>query len=91
MSEKDRVGRFPMFFFKEIFMKKTIRNFLVGVGVAGFASSALAVSPTSVSELASAVSFEDVASGILAVAGTVISLYVTWKGAKFIIRAVKGA
>ncbi len=55
------------------------------------AGSAFAVAPTTVGELASAVSFTDVGLAILAVAGTVITLYVIWKGAKFVVRAVKGA
>ena len=46
--------------------------------------------PTTVAELATAVSFTDVALAILAVSGTLITLFVTWKGAKFVIRAVKG-
>jgi len=53
-------------------------------------SSAFAVAPTTVAELATAVSFADVALAILAVSGTLITLFVTWKGAKFVIRAVKG-
>lgn len=55
------------------------------------AGAAHAVAPTTVGELATAVSFADVGLAILAVAGTVITLYVIWKGAKFVIRAVKGA
>jgi hypothetical protein len=60
----------------------------IGLGAAG---SALAVAPTTVGELASSVSFTDVGGAILAVAGVVITLYVVWKGAKFVLRAVKGA
>lgn len=59
-----------------------------GAGVAG---SAMAVAPTTVSELATSVDFASVGLGILAVAGTVIALYVIWKGAQFVIKAVKGA
>jgi hypothetical protein len=55
------------------------------------AGSAFAVAPTTVTELASSVSFTDVGLAILAVAGVVITLYVVWKGAKFVLRAVKGA
>lgn len=58
------------------------------VAVAGVAS---AVPPTTVGELASAVSFADVAIAILAIAGTLITLYVTWKGAKMVLASVKGA
>ena len=49
-----------------------------------------AAPPTTVAELATAVSFSDVALAILAVSGTLITLFVTWKGAKFVLRAVKG-
>lgn len=55
------------------------------------AGSASAAAPTTVSELATSVDFTTVGAGILAVAGTVIALYVIWKGAKFVISAVKGA
>ena len=59
--------------------------------VAAFVSSlAVAAAPTTVAELATAVSFADVALAILAVSGTLITLFVTWKGAKFVLRAVKG-
>lgn len=72
-----------------------LKKLLVRAGVPVFsltaAGSALAVAPTTVGELATAVSFADVGLAILAVAGTVITLYVIWKGAKFVIRAVKGA
>lgn len=35
--------------------------------------------------------FSTVTTAILAVAGAVIGVYVAWKGAKIVIRAVKGA
>lgn len=59
--------------------------------IASAAGAAHATAPTTVGELATSVSFTDVGAAILAVAGTVITLYVIWKGAKFVIRAVKGA
>ncbi len=55
------------------------------------AGAASAAAPTTIAELASSVSFTDVATGILAVAGVVITLYVIWKGARFVLQAVKGA
>lgn len=58
----------------------------IAATVPAFAQTA----PTTVSELATAVSFADVGLAILAVSGTLITLYVTWKGAKFVIRAVRG-
>lgn len=47
--------------------------------------------PTTVAELASSVNFKDVTTAILAIAGTIVALYATWKGAQFIIRQVRGA
>lgn len=55
------------------------------------AAFAQASAPTTVGALASSVSFADVALALLAITGTLITLYVTWKGAKFVLRAVKGA
>jgi hypothetical protein len=55
------------------------------------AGSAFATAPTTIGELASSVSFSDVGLAILAVAGAVITLYMVWKGSKFVIHAVKGA
>lgn len=60
---------------------------IVAASVSGLA---VAAAPTTVAELATAVSFADVALAILAVSGTLITLFVTWKGAKFVLRAVKG-
>lgn len=47
--------------------------------------------PTNVTELATSVNFTSIGTGILAVSGAILSIYVIWKGAKMIIRAVKGA
>jgi len=47
--------------------------------------------PTDIASLAASVDFSSVGLGILAIAGTVITLYVTWKGAQFVIRQVRGA
>ena len=51
----------------------------------------LAAAPTTVNELASSVDFTSVSTAILAISGVLMTLYVTWKGAKFVLRAVKGA
>lgn len=66
----------------------------LSAGAASLAVSGLAMAqtaPTNATELASAVDFADVGTALLAVAGVIISLYVTWKGAQFVIRAVRGA
>lgn len=67
-----------------------VKSLLVALVAMAIGTSAFAVPPTTVAELATAVSFTDVALAILAVAGTLITLYVTWTGAKFVIKAVKG-
>lgn len=61
---------------------------LVALGLA--AGNALAGPPTTVTELANAVSFTDVSGAILAVSGVLLTLFVVWKGAKFVLKAVKG-
>jgi hypothetical protein len=75
-------------------MNKRLHKLLASAGIASFAmtigTAAHATAPTTVAELATAVSFSDVALAILAVSGTLITLFVTWKGAKFVLRAVKG-
>lgn len=53
------------------------------------AGSAMAVAPTTPAELASSVDFSGVSLAILAVAGVLITVYTTWKGAQFVIRVVK--
>lgn len=73
-------------------MKTFVKRALVPVVALGGSVSAMAqTAPATVADLASSVSFTDVAAAILGVAGTIISLYVIWKGAKFVISAVKGA
>lgn len=47
--------------------------------------------PTSVAQLAASVNFKEIITAILAIAGTVVALYATVKGAQFIIRQVRGA
>jgi hypothetical protein len=71
-------------------MFKKLIGMLLALMVGLASGSTFAVAPTTVAELATAVSFSDVALAILAVSGTLITLFVTWKGAKFVIRAVKG-
>jgi hypothetical protein len=69
---------------------KKIFGALLAMMLGLLTGSAFATAPATVAELATAVSFSDVALAILAVSGTLITLFVTWKGAKFVIRAVKG-
>lgn len=68
--------------------------YLLG-GTAGlFASaSALAQETTGpdLSALTNAVDFSTVITAILAIAASLMGLYMAWKGAQFVIRAVRGA
>lgn len=41
--------------------------------------------------LTASVNFSDVITALLAVAASIIAVYIAWKGAKLIIHAVKGA
>lgn len=72
-------------------LKKLFVRAGIPAGSMVVAGSAMAAAPTTVTELASSVDFSSVGLAILAIAGVVITLYVTWKGAKFVLRAVKGA
>lgn len=73
----------------EMFTNKTKRQ-LLAAGASLAPLSAFAVAPTTIAELTTAISFADVALGILAVAALLTAVYVTWKGAKMVISAVKG-
>ena len=70
--------------FKKMFFRGAV------LSSAFFVAAAHAAAPTTVGDLATSVSFDDVALAILAISGTLITLFVTWKGAKFVLRAVKG-
>jgi hypothetical protein len=62
--------------------KKIARNSGIAAVATLAAGSAMAADATTVSALASGVSFTDVGLAILAVAGSLITLHVTSKGAK---------
>jgi hypothetical protein len=60
--------------------------------VAGAASlSAFAVGPASPDLTSMVPDFTTVTTAVLAVAAAIVGVYVTWKGAKILIGAVKGA
>lgn len=63
-------------------LKKIARNSGIAVASMFAATSAFAVGPATIADLSSSVSFADVALAVLAVAGTLIALHVTIKGAK---------
>lgn len=68
-----------------------IKHFFSVVALGVFTVSAFADSPTTVKDLASSVDFVDVGIAILAISGSVVAIYVIWKGAQFVIRQVRGA
>lgn len=71
-------------------LKKLAPLALVAASVSpAFAQTGTA--PTTVQQLAASVDFSDVALALLGIAGTIITLYVVWKGAKFVIGAVRSA
>lgn len=70
-------------------MKKYLSGLLASV-LSLFAVSAFAVPPTTLAELTTGISFADVGLGILAVAALVAAIAVTFRGAKMVLRAVRG-
>lgn len=76
-------------------MKKNLKTRLTALFVTSLglvtAGSALAAAPTTITELASGVDFSDVGMSILGVAGTLLSVYVLWFGARFVLKAVRSA
>lgn len=68
-----------------------IKRFFSIVSLGFFTVPAFADPPTTVKDLASSVDFSDVGVAILAIAGSVVAIYVIWKGAQFVIRQVRGA
>lgn len=63
-------------------IKNTAVALVLAAGSAVVSSAAFAAAPTTVAELSSGISFADVALGILAVAGALITLAVVKKGAR---------
>lgn len=61
------------------------------VGLASVAGSAFAVGPAAPDLSSLTPDFTTVSTSMLAVAGAVVGIYVTWKGIKLVIRAIKGA
>lgn len=67
---------------------KLLRSMFAGAGLL-VAGSAFAVPPTTVAELTTGISFTEVALGVLAVTGILITYYLTKKGAKEVVHTVK--
>jgi len=62
----------------------------IGVAVAGAAVAVPAIAADDLSSLTSAVDFSAVSTAVLAVAGAMAGIYVLWKGASMILRAIRG-
>lgn len=63
-------------------LKKIARNSGLFVAAAVASASSFAAVPATIADLASSISFADVALAVLAVAATLIALHVTIRGAK---------
>lgn len=64
---------------------------LLAMGGAAIASTgAYAVPPTTLTELSAAVDFSEVQTSVLAIAGTLITVYVMIKGIQLIMSRVRG-
>jgi hypothetical protein len=72
-------------------LKSKVAKLGLALGMVGASVSAFAVGPASPDLTSLTPDFTTVTTGILAVAGAVIGVYVTWKGAKIVIQAVRGA
>lgn len=68
-------------------MKKLKKLGLVAVSTAPAVALA---APPDLTPLTSAVDFSTVGTAIMSVAGLVIGVYIIWRGAKFVLAAVKG-
>jgi hypothetical protein len=68
-------------------MFKRIRNVAL---VAGVSALAAPVSAAGLSDLTSAVDFSEVATAVTAVGVALAGVYVLWKGASLILRAIRG-
>jgi hypothetical protein len=64
---------------------------LVGLLSFGAVASAFATGPASPDLTSMVPDFTTVTAAVLAVAAAIVGVYVTWKGAKILINAVKGA
>jgi len=71
-------------------MLKSLKKVLVAALGVFASASAFAVAPATLADLTTAISFADVSLAILAVAALLVAVGVTWKGAKMVLRAVRG-
>jgi hypothetical protein len=67
-----------------------LRASLVAIPAITFSGLAFADDPTSLSDLTAAVDFAEVSTAILTVGGGLAAVYLLWKGAALILRAIRG-
>ena len=72
--------------------KNAVKRAVALVGLSVASVSAFAAGGPAAPDLSSLTpDFTTVSTAMLAVAGAVVGIYVTWKGIKLVIRAIKGA
>lgn len=72
-------------------LKKRLVATAAGTGLLALVNSAYAAAPTTLSDLTASSDFTIISLSILAITGSMIPVYVVWKGSKFVTRAIKGA
>ena len=70
-------------------MKKYLLGLLASF-LSLFGMSAFAVAPTTVAELTAGIALDGVTLGILAISAVMAAVYVTWRSAGFVLKALKG-
>ncbi len=73
-------------------IQNAVKRAVGAVGLTVVAGSAMAAGGPAAPDLSALTpDFTTVSTSMLAVAGAVVGMYVTWKGIKLVIRAIKGA
>ena len=73
------------------FLKQVSAGAVVSIAPLSAYAQVAPAAPTTLAALTAGISFADVSLGILAVAGSLITVYILYKGVKMIITAVRGA
>lgn len=73
------------------FLKQVSASAVVLIAPLSAYAQVAPAAPTTLAALTAGISFSDVSLGILAVAGSLITVYILYKGVKMIITAVRGA
>jgi hypothetical protein len=83
---KNVAGRYPVFDGENI-MKKFFQKILPAAGVLALSAPAFA---GDLDALTNGIDFSEVTTAVVAVAGALMAVYVVWKGASMILRAIRG-